>query len=348
MELKDILNADLGEIGQWIAQGFAWWVDELASLVPERWRSGFTRRPRYEAEYLGETSGWRFWRDGRIVELNDPPRGSAARVGLLVSPAEALSREIEYPLLPFNDLRRIIALDIDRLTPFRADSVVTDIEVVDRDAEAGRQTVALGVMQRSTAMAAIERAYAAGLDPASMGARTDDGEVRYDFLPALKASDSASDAGRRRLYWQVAVIVLLVLNVAALVLRDVSDVDHLRQQVDDQQATANIALRLRQSVERETARRQALLARRTRGEPLRVVNAVTRALPTGVWVQRMEWNGQSIRLVGLKSGAFDVPAAIRGSPAFTNPRALAIDAQAHTGQGEPFDVVADAEKRSAP
>ena len=348
MELKDILNADLGDVGQWIRQGFAWWIDELNSLVPEGWRANFSRRPRFDVEFIEQPPGQRFWRDGRLVELAAPPRGAAGRVGVLLDQTQVLSREIDYPLLPFNDLRRMIALDVDRLTPFRADSVVTDVEVIHRDADAGRQTVALGVVPRAAAAEAAARARAAGLEPVAIRARTGEGEVRFDFLPALLAAEGVAPSGRRVLYWRAAVVALLLINVFTLVFRDMADVNDLSQTVGSQSATANVALRLRQNVERETARRRALLDRRARGEPLRVVNAVTRALPNGVWLQRLEWNGQSIRLVGLKTAAFDVPAAIRGSPAFTNPRALAMDVSTRSGQGEPFDVVADAEKRPAP
>jgi general secretion pathway protein L len=345
MELKDILNADLGEVGQWIGRGFTWWVDELRSLVPVRLREGLSRQPRYEAEYDPSASIWRYWRDGRLVELAAAPRGSAARVGLVLTEGAALSREIDYPLLPLGDLKRMIGLDVDRLTPFRADEVLTDVEVVRRDAGAGRQTASLGVLPKGSAVEALDRARSQGLEPIALRARTPDGEVRYDFLPAFLASEGASPSGRRLLYWQAAVVGLLLINILALVFRDVSDVNALDQAVQAQQATANIALRLRQNIERENARRQALLERRARTEPLRILSAVTKALPAGVFVQRLEWNGQSIRLAGMKSITFDVPAAIRGSSAFTNPRTLAMDAQTRTGTGEPFDVVADAEKR---
>jgi general secretion pathway protein L len=231
MELKDVLNADLGEIGQWIGQGFSWWVEELGALVPAGWRGGLSRKPRFEAEYVPAASAWRYWREGRLVELAAPPRGAAARVGLVLPEGEAISREIDYPLLPLGDLKRMIALDVDRLTPFRADAVVTDVEVVRRDAQAGRQTISLGVLPRATAAAAIERARAEGLEPVALRARTADEEVRFDFLPGLLASEGAAPSGRRLLYWQGAAAALILVNVLALVLRDVSDVNALDQTV---------------------------------------------------------------------------------------------------------------------
>ena len=86
----------------------------------------------------------------------------------------------------------------------------------------------------------------------------------------------------------------------------------------------------------------ALLTRRSAHEPLRILDAATRALPKGQWVQRSEWNGRAGRLVGFNQPGFDVLAALRG-PALTTPRSLLADMPTKTAAGdEPFDVMADA------
>ena len=86
----------------------------------------------------------------------------------------------------------------------------------------------------------------------------------------------------------------------------------------------------------------ALLTRRSAHEPLRILDAATRALPRGQWVQRFEWNGRAVRLVGFKQPGFDVLTALRG-PALTTPRSLLSDIPTKTAAGEePFDIMADA------
>ena len=51
--------------------------------------------------------------------------------------------------------------------------------------------------------------------------------------------------------------------------------------------------------------RAALLARRGDQEPLRIVEEVSRALPPGQWVRRLEWNGRTLRLVEQTVGDQD-------------------------------------------
>ena len=63
-------------------------------------------------------------------------------------------------------------------------------------------------------------------------------------------------------------------------------------------------------------------------------------------MQHLEWNGDALRIVGFKRQDIDMAAAIRGSGAFANPRALAAEPTAGPTPIRPFDITADA--RPAP
>jgi Tfp pilus assembly PilM family ATPase len=58
--------------------------------------------------------------------------------------SRVFTRELDLPLLPPNDMRRLVALDIDRLTPFPAEAVYFDLEIIQRDADRGKQRVLAG------------------------------------------------------------------------------------------------------------------------------------------------------------------------------------------------------------
>ena len=83
MNLQDLLNADVSSIGEWIRQGFSWWVDELSTLLPASWRDRLSSRPKRLVEPLS-LSGWRHWQNGRVLgeaQAMRPPRGA---VGLIL------------------------------------------------------------------------------------------------------------------------------------------------------------------------------------------------------------------------------------------------------------------------
>ncbi len=349
MTLQELLNSDmdLASLSALARQGFSWWIDELSSMLPPSWRARFSSGPRVLAEPAAG-GGWHYWHDRRPVGPVRPVRASSAGVGLLLPPEAVLLRETTAPRMPAPDVRRMLALDIDRLSPLAPDLIHFDMEVVDRDAGDGRQRVMLGIVPRQAARDLVEQARAEGMIPASLGVRTgeDPAEERFDFLPAiLEAAGEKPGGGATRYLWG-AVAALLVINLAVLIGRDIADVDHLSRIAEAQRPAVTAALAIRGRVEAEDRRRQDLLARGQRGEPLRMLDALTEALPASVWVQHLEWNGQAVRIIGFKPADFDLAAALRGSGAFTNPRALTPEPTTGTLPVRPFDIAADA--RPAP
>ena len=82
MNLQDLLNSemDLSSLAALARQGVAWWLDELATLLPPAWRARLSSRPRVLAEQV--TPGvWRYWKDGRPVDRDAALSDTA--VGLL-------------------------------------------------------------------------------------------------------------------------------------------------------------------------------------------------------------------------------------------------------------------------
>jgi general secretion pathway protein L len=349
MTLQELLNADMRSISGLIRQGFAWWIDELAALLPLGWRGRFSSRPKLLAEPLA-AGGWRYWKDGRPIA--DEARGGAPRsgVGLILPPGAVLSREVQFPRLPLADVRRMVAMDLDRLSPLRPDLIFVDVEIIDRDAADGRQTVLVGVLPREIAARQLEAAREAGLSPKALSAAIADGSPasRFDFLPAVRRASGEATGGGVLRYWWGAVAALIVINVAFLIGRDILDVSRLRNAVAGQRGAVGTALALRRRVEDENSQRRDVVTRGTRNDPLRMLNALTTAIPAGAWVQHLEWNGQTLRAVGFKGADVDMSAALRGSPAFTNPRAATVDTASKTASGQPFDITVDAGKRPRP
>jgi general secretion pathway protein L len=347
MTLQQVLNSemDFASVASLARRGLAWWGEELAGMVPARWRGSFTARPRLFAEHLAE-GGWRVWRDGRLAADRLTASEAKRPVGILMSSTGVLVRELEIPRVPRADVRRMIALDIDRLSPLKPDLVYFDVEVLDPGGSGPRQQVLLGLAPRAAA-AAVEEARAAGLRPGrlSISLEDRDGPPRFDFLPQVQAAAGERSVTPRRAWAWGAVALLMALNLALLVARDIASVSDLRRLVEAQQPAASAAMRVRAAVDGEEARRRNLLARGAGSDPLAVLNAVTQAMPARAWVQHLEWNGRTIRIVGFKTGGLDIGAAVRGSGAFANPRADAADAGARNAAGQPFDITADARPR---
>jgi general secretion pathway protein L len=343
MNIKDILNSDMESIGRLIRQGLAWWLDELLALVPPEWRARLAQRPKLIVDW---DEGGLSSREGSVSRPFDPAShtsGELDNATIVLPMSRVLTRELDLPLLPPNDMRRLIALDIDRLTPFPAEAVYFDAEVIQRDTEKGKQRVLLGVMPRNAFADVLERARSAGLGAAAVGMRGAAGSnIHFDFLAQARGSGGVSGARARLPLWWGGVAVLMIANVALFAYRDSAALDELRNDVESQQSTVALAMRLHTKIETEAERRAALLERLAHNAPLRIVDAVTRALPANAWARRFEWNGQTVQVSGYKQGPADLLVKFEASPVLRNARALSTNAKpAAPNMPEAFEIAAD-------
>ena len=343
MNIKDILFLDMETTGRLIRQGLAWWIDELLALVPPQWRAKFAQRPKLIVDWNEQGLTAREGSNAKPFDAASHTSGELDNATIVVPMSHVLTRELDLPLLPPNDIRRLVALDIDRLTPFRVDTVYFDTEIIQRDADRGKQRVLLGVMPRAAFAEVLERAQSAGLSAAAVGMRGEAGSnIHFDFLAQARGSGGVSGARARLPLWWAAVAVLMVANVGLFAYRDSTSLDELRSNVDSQQATVALAMRLHSKVEAEAERRTALLDRFAHNAPLRIWNAVTNVMPANAWARRFEWNGQTVQVSGYEKGPADLLVKFESSPVLRNARALSTNAKpAAPNTPEAFEIAAD-------
>jgi len=320
-----------------LARGLEWWRAELGALLPAGWRRGTSDRLIAWADAQGHHLAW----SGPAGEVALPPGERPALSPVLVlSAEEGLIRRLDLPALPLADLRRLVGLDLDRLTPFLPALALADVVV---EASAGdRVRVAVGVVRRDHARAALARAAEAGLRPAALALRDETGQARFDFLPALSAAERPARRGwaqvRPGMLWGGAGGLALV-TLGAMSWRDEAGLDALRQRLDAARPAVTAARALRDSTAAETDRRARLRARQREADPLTLLAALTAALPDGAWVQRLEWDGSGLRLAGwAQGGEAGILAALAAVPAFQSARAEAPTLAAQPGR-QPFALV---------
>ena len=331
MTLAELLNTDVNDVGRWLADGLRWWTDELTAMLPASMRRWFETKPSLTAEPLAG-GGYRLTRHGRLVM----PAPGRRPISLRLPPGAALAREVPTPALPDRDLRRMLTLDVDRLTPFRSDQVFVDVVL----GGAGRALVA--AIPRDEAVAAVERAVAAGLEVRALGlVGASAAEQAVDFLPAMREARAIAQPGAgRRAIW-VVVGVLALANLGVAIGRDMLELNALKAEVDAQQPMVARVQAVRRQVLAEERRRADILARRSHEDPLRMLDAVTAAIPNGAWVDRLAFDGRSARVSGFRQDQVDVAAALRAAPLLTNVRSSGGDLLTRQAAGQPFDLTAE-------
>lgn len=329
MNGRALLDTDMRTLGQWLVQGGRWWIDELQAMVPARWRERAGRAlPRFVVE------------NGALVP-EAGPAGPVPRPGLcavvVVPRALCLVRLVERPLVRPRDLPGMLALEGEALLPLPPQAVVV----------AGRalKTVAPGRMMVEAAGLPLEDARrvsaaitAARLDARAVTLETADAAAPIDFLPAMRAAGLLEpQRSATPLAWGL-VATLVAANIAALVGHDIAETRRLERLIEEQQPAMNTARTIRRRIDADRTLITGTTALRQRHDPLRALTEVSNALPAGVWLQRLSWDGETVRLTGYRPVAVDVSSALRRSGSLTEVRVLNDETQATTPAGVPFDI----------
>lgn len=318
-----------------------WWGDELAPLVPVRWRAAFAGGQRwYVVERMAE--GWRLRRAGEggsLVDLADidPPEHRTGllaralaeadpadrRVALVLPATQVLRRRLVLPLAARDNLRQVVGFDLDRQTPFRAEDIHFGVRELQETAPEGRFVAELAATPRATLDPLLDELVALGIHPDRVDVGQGDALAGIDLLPPARAPRRI-DRRRRLNAALAAAIVLLVFAAMAAWLhnRNVA-LDTMTATVESMRGDAQRVSALRQRLT-ESAGASGFLARKKTESPsiLPVLEELTHRLPDDTWLERFTLNAtgqlgfqgqspQAARLIDALKGARTI-----GEPSF--------------------------------
>lgn len=348
-----------------------WWTGELARLVPERFAAlgGATRVPRVALEgdslVLLEP---RIEGEAR-AGLADPQRSRAAAASLLERAGErrararlvlgendALVRRTAMPAATEENLAQVLAFEMDRLTPFRADEVYFDYRVTGRDAAAGTIAVLVAVARRDVVDGQVERLRAAGLTVEGILPRQElgHGGAALNLMPAEQRGER--ETPRERLFKRVLAGVVLLLLAAVLLYPPYAKRRAwitLHPVEVKAQAEAQAASRLAQELERLVADYNFLLAKKHGSPPaLAYIEEVTRLLPDHTWVQQLDLKvagkARELQIQGETTSSSKLIEILSQSSLLQNATPRGTVTRGSQPGTERFAIVAEAKGRAQP
>ncbi len=329
----------IGDLGSAVARFPGWWLGELGALVPERLRQAMHDEAKWivldvsgpglaisrgrgeRAQEIGyvelgqDRAAERRAVTGLLRKLN--PR--AATVVLRLADTRALRRLVDLPLAAEENLREVLAFEMDRQTPFKPDEVYFDCQVVARDEESQLLRAELTVIPRTVADEALERAADWGLAPQVVDiagvASSETGHLNLlppDLVPTPARSGSLL----------TAALVLLAAGLAAtalyLLFERQSEVAKLMaERVAAAKVEAESAASLRKELDR-VIEESGFLGGRKRGSGTvtATLDELTQVLPDHTWVYQLRLDKNEVRVSGYSSAASEIIALIDASPAF--------------------------------
>jgi general secretion pathway protein L len=312
----------LAHVYQIVCRFLAWWAAELVACAPAPLRAALSRKPSLLVVQIAR-QGARFrhgrgrnWRDlgqvripasgpggarGAVDALLRGSKTARSLVVLLLPKSLVLRRAVQLPLAATENLREVLAFEMDRNTPFKAEQVYFDYRAVNLDGNAKRLDVDLLAAPRRVVDDAVRTLAEWDLraDRVAIVDRDGEGGIAFDLLPAAPADNG--DVGLIWLSRGLALAAAVLLAVAVYLpmgeqkraLNELED-DLVRARTVAAEADA-LKKRLTQMAERNRFLIGRKLERVTMTE---LLHEVTRLLPDNTWLTRTRLQGDKLSLSG--------------------------------------------------
>jgi general secretion pathway protein L len=316
-----------------------WWTGELCGLIPRPLRERRGRRDRLVllfgdrvvaiSQEMGRATKEvarldRGTEDAAALAATLRRNGlsrAAARGGLEVVlrlPAEqALRTRLALPLEARENLRGVVAFELDRHTPFAAEQVNFACRLLPESSMEDRVAVEVTAAPRPAVAAALAWAQDAGLVPdrVDVAASAPDGEPSENLL-----AEDADQGPRDFLTFGLAgaVVLLAIVALAIPVVRAHYHATELRHEM----AVAGKALQQAQTLRGQISalkEEENFLVERKREKPTvsHVLLNATRVIPDDAWVEEFQLNASEAQFTGLAASASALVSLIEQSGHFS-------------------------------
>ena len=280
----------------------AWWQGELVAGLPWRGQRAPVSVVLHDGEFvfrrtrMGRTEGL-----GRCPLAADVPLPKALKRALTPSrPVElilpVLQRPVSLPLAAAENLREVIAFEMDRLTPFRAEAVLFDCQEIGRDEDLDRLRAQLFLLPRRRLDPLLQRL-------ASLGLKV--GALRPEDAPSVNLLAGSQETAPSR--WlrplTAAALFLAVAFLSAAVLLPLqarkAQLLELETRLAEARGAAFAADALKEKVATRLAESQFLIAKKQeRLSTIALLDEVSRQLPDEAWLLHLTIKGEAVTLAG--------------------------------------------------
>lgn len=314
-----------------------WWSGELAFLVPPVLRKLLGRSSEFlalirsgdglEARHLGpdgeRSLGW-FGMDeaGNLARqklLEENLDLAEIRVLLRLRQGQCLRRRLKLPAAAEENLTQVLAFEMDRLTPFKADRVYFSARVMGRLAATRQIAVELVLIPKEKLDALLDELALGGWQPDAVDPAGDPVPAGHNLLPEkYRPVRSRWPHILNGTLAGLAVILLATLLVLPVLIQQ-SLVEQLEQEVKKASKVATEVESLRQEADK-LMHETHFLVEKKRTEPvlLDALEELTRVIPDKTWLNGLQFKDRRIVMQGQSPSASSLIELIEASDYFKN------------------------------
>jgi general secretion pathway protein L len=252
-----------------------------------------------------------------------------------------LEQDVILPLSAEQDLKRVVAYEMDRLTPFRADQVIWTCQALRRDPARNRLHVRLTVVPRDRLEPLLTALRDAGLAPALIetGGTGDSRRV----IPLAEDRSARSLLGPRVEAYALGFCGLLALAAIALpfVLQSVA-LAALDARIEAVRPQVAAIEKMRKQIASIAAAGNVIVAARGQvGSPLQSIALLTEVLPDDTYVTSLALRQRKLTVTGRSAAAARLIGSMTANPLIHSPAFVAPVIRDETNGGQMFSIRAD-------
>lgn len=346
-----------------------WWIGELSAMLPEDVRRALRPSEQQliltvDGAYLlvDRRSGDSITPVGRYTlgpNASPPPELSAQtgmtaegiEVVLCLPTDKVLTRTLKLPLATEENLREVLAFQMDRQTPFTLEQVYYDYAVVARDRKTRTLSLDFVVAPRAVVDGLIDSLERLDIHPGQVTlCPAGRGEpMPVNLLPVPRRPRKRMAAQRINIGLGVLAVLLLVGAVSLPLLHKARVVRTLQPMLDVAASKAQVAQKLREKVDALKAESQFLVEKKQQSLlVLEVMDELTRILPDHTWLTRLEISPTEVQVQGQSTSSGALIPLTESSPLLHNARFRSPVTQIPRTNEERFHLSAETRREAAP
>jgi general secretion pathway protein L len=297
-----------------------WWSGQLLECIPAAVRRSIGRRFGRWTIVIDDPS-WQLTSEQHLASslslderLTDDalrarleavaPDSLHQRVRAVIPASSAMIRSVRLPVAAASHLRSVIKLQLDRLSPFRAEDVQFDVlKGAEIDGEIEAQ---VAIVPRSTLRALQDRLAGIGLNVGRFAIA----DTAFAFAPVRRhwTKQEQLQLG----LGGVALAAWIAAFLLAPVMRDLEQ-EALLDEISQMRSRAHAAASLRDDVERIREPLAATAERLNQPDALSVLRLLTERIPNDSQLLSMTITGRDVRLMGFSSNVDNLVGALARS-----------------------------------
>ena len=348
-------------------QFLSWWQRELAFLVPEKIKQlvgdkqGFiivspqvsqlvlTYTQNGQSEQLATLDrGVRDLTFQGLYEIDE--RLAKARVIIRLTSEDAIQKELGFPAAAKENLYQVVAYELDRYTPFKAEQVYFAVKVLEGVNEPGQIRVMLILTTREILDAIYEDVKAMGLSPIfadceGLANDLDYLNYAYNLLPEKLRQKTAN---MPRLIHAALITLTGLLLVAAIGLPlwfEYQTDNVLQLKADALEKDAKKVKALQSEIDAVIDEsRQLIKEKAATPEMIVILNALSALIKDDTWLSYLQYSDGHLQIQGESPAASTLIAVLEDSELFVNARFASPVTQDSISKLERFQITVDVAK----